>query len=100
MKPEKSIGRCAPPFTRLGLVLLLVAAALALLPTLTTRADDYVVTHTGDSGHGSLRQAILDANGNPGHDLITFSPGVSGTIVLSATLPPHRRRPDHHRSRR
>ncbi len=33
----------------------------------------YVVTNTNDSGAGSLRQAILNANNNPGPDLITFN---------------------------
>ena len=33
----------------------------------------YFVTTTNDSGAGSLRQAILDANGNPGLDEIEFN---------------------------
>jgi hypothetical protein len=48
-------------------------------------ADAYTVTNTAASGPGSLRQAILDANGNPGHDTIDF--GVNGTIVLTDALP-------------
>ncbi len=51
------------------------------------RADTYTVTNTNASGPGSLRQAILNANSNPGHDTITFGPGISGTIVLTASLP-------------
>jgi hypothetical protein len=40
---------------------------------LTARAaTTFVVTNTNDSGAGSLRQAILDANANPGSDLITY----------------------------
>ncbi|MEZ5653108.1 MAG: DUF4347 domain-containing protein [Burkholderiaceae bacterium] len=35
----------------------------------------YTVTNTGDSGAGSLRQAILDANANIGADQITFDLG-------------------------
>ncbi len=43
----------------------------------------YVVTNLNDSGAGSLRQAILDANANPGADDISFSPGLSGVITLA-----------------
>lgn len=35
--------------------------------------------------HGSLRQALLDANASPGHDTITFA--VTGTIALDRPLP-------------
>ena len=43
------------------------------------------VTNTNDSGAGSLRQAILDAN-TSGGDEITFS-NVTGTITLLSALP-------------
>ena len=33
----------------------------------------YVVTNTQDSGAGSLRQAVLNANANAGFDTITFA---------------------------
>lgn len=47
------------------------------------------VTNTNDSGAGSLRQAILDANANSGHDLIQFDIPGSGphTIELLSALP-------------
>jgi len=50
------------------------------------------VTTTADSGAGSLRQAILDANDtttNPGQNTIDFSIGTSGsqTISLASPLP-------------
>jgi hypothetical protein len=48
-----------------------------------------VVTNVNDSGAGSLRQAILDANGNAGMDAIVFN--ISGfgphTIALVSALP-------------
>lgn len=58
------------------------AATLAPLAT-------YTVTNTDDSGPGSLRQAILDANANPGPDTITFeiSGNVVHTIAPSSELP-------------
>lgn len=44
----------------------------------------YTVTTTADSGAGSLRQAVSDANGNAGADQIVFSgAGASGQIVLT-----------------
>jgi len=36
-------------------------------------ASTFVVTNVDDSGPGSLRQAILDANANPGSDTINFN---------------------------
>lgn len=51
---------------------------------LATQAT-FTVTTTDDSGAGSLRQAILDANATPDANTITF--GVSGTITLASTLP-------------
>ena len=56
--------------------------ALAPLPV---SANTYVVTNLADSGSGTLREAINNANSNPGHDTITFS--VSGTINLTSALP-------------
>ena len=48
------------------------------------------VTNTGDSGPGSLRQAITDANTNPGLDTICFNiPGAGvQTIAPLSALPP------------
>jgi len=40
----------------------LIAAALLAFATASASADTYTVTNTADSGAGSLRQAILDAN--------------------------------------
>jgi len=49
------------------------------------QAASYVVNNLNDSGTGSLRQAILDANAAAGADTITFN--VSGTILLLSSLP-------------
>src|SRR5262249_36416552 len=47
----------------------------------------FLVTNLFDSGGGSLRQAILDANSNAGFDDIRFNPGLQGTIpVFSGQL--------------
>ncbi len=45
------------------------------------------VQNNNDSGAGSLRQAILDANGTPGNYTISFVPGVAGVISLDNPLP-------------
>src|SRR4051812_7103410 len=43
----------------------------------------YSVTNTADSGPGSLRQAIIDANANAGADLVNIDSGLSGQITLT-----------------
>lgn len=47
----------------------------------------FTVANTLDSGLGSLRQAILDANANPGDDVITFAANLNGVITLNTQLP-------------
>jgi uncharacterized delta-60 repeat protein len=49
----------------------------------------YIVTSTANTGAGTLRQAILDANANCGHDTIKFNLGaaIPYTIALTAALP-------------
>src|SRR5262245_50588969 len=49
------------------------------LPAMT-----FTVTNLNDAGAGSLRQAILDANGAAGADVIQFQSGLSGTINLTS----------------
>ena len=48
-------------------------------------AATFTVSNTNDSGAGSLRQAILDANATSGADTINFS--VAGTISPASPLP-------------
>ncbi|BAQ60477.1 alkaline phosphatase [Geminocystis sp. NIES-3708] len=55
-------------------------------------AASFTVTNTNDSGAGSLRQAIIDANANSGADVITFTGSIftdstPDTIRLSSMLP-------------
>ena len=67
-------------------VLFAVSLILALLAlagwTLPARAASFVVTKTEDTADGacdadcSLREAIIAANADPGHDTITLGPGV------------------------
>ena len=70
-------------------VALLAIFALVLSPvTPAARAATYTVTTNADSGAGSLRQAITDANAGPGPlvHTIAFS-GAIGTINLLSALP-------------
>ncbi len=61
--------------------LLSVAALAAMLGGPAVQAATFSVTSLADSGPGSLRQAVADANANAGTDVITFA--TSGTIVLT-----------------
>ncbi|HEY6187997.1 MAG TPA: DUF4394 domain-containing protein [Pyrinomonadaceae bacterium] len=52
-------------------------------------AANFTVINTNDSGAGSLRQAILDANANPGPDTIDFNiPGAGVQTITPATALP------------
>ncbi|MFN2377642.1 MAG: hypothetical protein ABR538_13965 [Candidatus Binatia bacterium] len=49
--------------------------------------EEFVVTNTNDSGAGSLREAILFANGNPALDTILFDiPGAGPHVITPATF--------------
>jgi len=77
------------PNPGIGILTLLVVAALVVVPLRARAAVTFTVTTTADSGAGSLRQAILDANASAGADLINFSIPAAGvhTIVVSSDLP-------------
>src|SRR5262245_2786799 len=51
-------------------------------------ADTFTVTNTSDSGEGSLRQAIDDANANPGPDTIAFNVSGEGCSGDVCTIKP------------
>ncbi len=78
---------------RAALLLTITLVSLALAGGLTTLIHTaaaqaqatFSVTTTADSGPGSLRQAILDANASPGEDLIAIS--ANGTLYLLSPLP-------------
>lgn len=70
----------SPKTSRLSAVALTCSALL--LPG-TALAATYTVTSDADSGAASLRDAVAQANANPGSDLIVFDSGVT-SISLSA----------------
>lgn len=66
-----------------SLTLFFLGLALALC-SLSAGAATFTVTNLNDSGPGSLRQAILDANATAVDDTIVFQSGLSGTITLTS----------------
>ena len=79
---------------RFALLPTVVALSFGMTTTLPAQQEQ-LVTNTSDSGNGSLRQAILDANASQGTDDIVFSipdtdPGHNGlwaTITPASALP-------------
>jgi hypothetical protein len=72
---------------KLAIPVLLCGAALAAAASVF--AATFTVTNTNDSGGGSLRQAILDANTNAGPDTIDFNiPGTGPFQILPASILP------------
>jgi CSLREA domain-containing protein len=49
--------------------------------------DDFTVTNSADAGRGSLRQAILNANANPGKDFISFDIQIPGSRSINLLSP-------------
>ena len=74
---------------RHGTVEAVVAFSAYGLPGWQGVLATYTVTNTSDSGAGSLRQAITNANGNAGTDTIDFNIAGTGThtITLASALP-------------
>jgi Concanavalin A-like lectin/glucanases superfamily/Calx-beta domain len=57
---------------RIATQIIFAALAMVMLQ-MSASAATFTVTNANDSGAGSLRQAIADANSNPGFDRITFN---------------------------
>src|SRR5215218_4175078 len=75
--------RCVPTPPRVGIRPRRAALAVEALEDRTVPST-FTVDNLADSGTGSLRQAILDANALPGADVIAFTPAArDGTILLT-----------------
>ena len=78
---------------RTAFFILILATAVAIIaPLHHVRAAAFTVTNTNDSGAGSLRQAILDANSNGAtpHTIVfnipTVDPGFDGNVFTIKPL--------------
>ncbi len=76
-QPKKSPGRPNP----------VLAAMLLLLGAFAAGADTFTVTNTADSGAGSLRKAIDDANALAGPDTIEFDIPGAGVHTIEVPTP-------------
>lgn len=73
-------------YRTLGIII--VASVLLFIPNIA-KAATYTVTSTANAGAGTLRQAIIDANGSAGADIIEFNIAGAGphTITPTSYLP-------------
>src|ERR1044071_5633282 len=88
MFSPKSPRRLTSFLTSALLLPLVLAGLLWVAPEARrVRAAGFVVTNTNDSGAGSLRQAIIDANATSGPDDITFNIPGSGVHTIKPATP-------------
>ena len=66
-------------------ILVALSCAFVLGPIQSAGAATQTVTATGNSGPGSLRDAVGSLNGSPGTDEIVFAPGLAGQTITLAT---------------
>ncbi len=84
---SQAVNHCIPQHkVQNRLAVGVLALGLALSITNPVNADTFTVSNTNDSGQGSFRQAILDANANTGKDTINLS-SMSGDIETTSILP-------------
>ncbi len=85
---RRSIQRAHARRLRRGATAAAATAAAAAAIAAPERRGSDVPGQLGlsDSGPGSLRQAILDANGAASADTITFQSGLNGTVNVGAEM--------------
>src|SRR5258706_11084212 len=66
------------------LSIFIVAICMFGISATSVQAATYTVVNTNDSGAGSLRQAITDANANAGADTINFD--TAGVFATPRTI--------------
>ena len=77
--PSKTARRLRCPLALVALLVALFAYAPA------AGAATFTVTTTADSGPGSLRQAITDANAGDGHTIAFAIPGSGPHVIAPAS---------------
>ncbi|HLO81531.1 MAG TPA: T9SS type A sorting domain-containing protein [Chitinophagaceae bacterium] len=64
----------------------IILVAITLFLNTSLIAANFVVTSAADSGPGTLRQALADADNSAGADVITFNIGFQEPIILASSL--------------
>lgn len=80
----KAIGNRSESAARRQILSALLTLFAFFVAAQTATANTYTVSVTTNTGGGSLRDAITQANGNPGADTINFSPSISKIAPTSA----------------
>ena len=70
-------------FWLLRLLLAMITVGTMAIPAL--HAATFTVTTANDSGAGSLRQTVIDANANFGFDTIVIHPTLTGSTISPAS---------------
>lgn len=70
------------PIGRSSLLPVLLCLGFSAVAFLPASANVFTVTNVDDSGTGSLRQAMLDANANPGADTIQFAIAAAPPVTI------------------
>lgn len=85
--PANTLKEVYLKFARRAKKSLFIAAGLVAMAVMsvTVNAATFTVTSIADSGAGTLRQAIVDANATTGHDTINFAFNHPATILLTST---------------
>ena len=86
--PKEEVMREKTLFSFYGIFLCVISVVL-IAPVESVHGATFITANTNDSGAGSLRQAILDANVSSGLDVIAFNiPGTGPhTIQPNSALP-------------
>src|SRR5215207_608225 len=87
INPRKDLHTMFSAFRRLGAQAKTAPRSVRLsIESLEQREvpANFLVTNLNDAGAGSLRQAVIDANGVGTNDVIQFQAGLTGTITLTS----------------